>query len=179
MGKASADHIKEGIQIIVAGSDFSRTYKNVDNDATFNTLCSTLGAWLEEHDYGDLDKERVAQVINQHFTTFFSFGPRGKKIGPFSRDNLTPLIVVATAGPVYTDLTQGWNADSSEYRKVRRDVARVLGIDDAGHTYHRGNYAGTETLSQIIQNLTSKVQGRDEVQRVRNLVRTHYNLTLS
>jgi hypothetical protein len=179
MGKASAERIKQGIQVLVGKPDFQSKYKNVDNVGKFDSLCSALEVWLDDKDYGDLTgaKQLVAQVISQYFAVNFTFGA-ANKIGPYPRRDLAPLVVAAAVVPVYADLNASWAANSSDYGKVRRDVVRVLEIRDAGHTYHQGNFSGTQTLRQIILNVVGMVRGEEEVVRVRGLARTHYNLTL-
>lgn len=56
----------------------------------------------------------------------------------------------------------------------RRAIAAVMGIRDAGHAHHQGNFDDDQTRRQLIDNLFAVVQGADFRNQVAERVLKHY-----
>jgi ribosomal protein L29 len=178
MPKATVEEIKEGIDSIMKQPQSLTKYKDIGGTEKFNTLLGTLDAWLENNECGaltrsDQDKKLVAQVINQFFAAKFAFG-KPPKIGGYPITTLAPLTESPSAETVFKNLTDSWSANKGKFAVVRRDVARVLGIQDKGHAHHGSNFSGTQTLKQIILNLYGGVQGPAEIARVKAVIKAKY-----
>ena len=178
MPKATVEEIKEGIDSIMKQPQSPTKYKDIGGAQRFDELLGTLDAWLENNECGSLtrsdqDKKLVAQVIKQFFAPKFAFG-KPPKIGGYSTAELSPVMPPSSSEPVFKNLDDSWSANKGKFAVVRRDVARVLGIQDKGHAHHGSNFSGTQTLRQIILNLYSNVQGAQELDRVRGLIKTKY-----
>lgn len=144
---------------------------------SFGELIAVANAWLETRSKNvvssELDKKLVAQVIVHKPAVKQSFIPASNgTIGGYAATSLEPLVAAAVVGPVYTLLSQSY--DYKETPTVRRDVARVLGLTDKGHSSHGSNFKGSQTLRQIIDNLTDTVEGKPEIARLQGLMRRFY-----
>ena len=171
------EEIRTGIDAIMQNPLSAGKYKDLTQTQKFDDLIGALNAWLENNECDTVnDRKLIARVIKQYFTgAKFSFG-KAQKIGEFSCATLT--VTILPAGPVYTTLTDSWAADKGKFTLVRRDVARVLGIQDKGHAHHGSNFSGQQTLKQIIQNLFAGVQGEKEQGRVRDQIQTQYGFAV-
>ncbi len=63
----------------------------------------------------------------------------------------------------------------AEAEKIRAQLASKWHITDKGHKHHGSNFSGNQTLLQIIKNLTEKVEGKAEIERVRMCVMEDYD----
>ena len=177
---ATEKDIKEGLEVQAQKAKY-KGKKTQMSMAAFDTLVGELNVWLENNGRSTVDnaqdKKRVATVIKHagNLSTVFVAAPNGN-IGTHAVATLPSLTVAEPVTPRYTLLREVHNATARP--TVRADVARVLGIIDKAHTIHGANFAGTQTLEQIIKDLVDKVQGVAEIQRVHAAVKTHYNLTL-
>jgi len=61
-----------------------------------------------------------------------------------------------------------------EQRDERRAIAAVMGIRDAGHAHHHGNFDADQTRRQLIDNLFAQVRGADFRVQVAQRVLEHY-----
>ncbi|WP_263383856.1 hypothetical protein [Granulicella arctica] len=174
MAKATVEQLKDGITILTNKANFGKDYKAIHNENTFTKVYGDLGVWLEDKNL-EATAILVAQVINQYFASKFDFGQL-KKIGTFSCATLTPLVVAAPLTATYTDLKATYVVGTSDYIKVRAEVARVLAIDDKTHSAHGSNFKGTQSLEQIITNVCAPVKGLAEIARMKGLVRSNYKL---
>jgi hypothetical protein len=181
MPRATAEEIREGISSLITRPDFTQKYKNIEGGKIFNKLLVDLKVWLEVNDCGELnedredDKKLVAGVISESFHLKFVFG-NSNKIGGYARGTLARVAeVLATAQPVFTNLQTSWAANKGKYSVVRRDVVRVLGINDKGHDYHGSNFSGQQTLRQIIANLLDGVKVQEEQARIRGVISQKYH----
>jgi hypothetical protein len=144
---------------------------------TFDSLVAALNTWLEVNGKSTVgsadDKKLVARVIahDASLATSFIPAPNGK-IGPYAKGELLPLAAAAATGPTYTDLDE--NFSFKQWPAVRADVARVLRINDKGHSSHGSNFKGNQTLRQVIDNLVDTVKGEAEVARIQSQLRQHY-----
>ena len=173
----NVEEIRVGIDAIMQSPQSASKYKDLTQKQKFDDLIGALNAWLENNECDTVNnRQLIAQVIKQYFTgEKFSFG-KPPRIAEFSCASLA--VTILPAGPVYTDLTDSWAADKGKFTAVRRDVARVLGIQDKGHAHHGSNFSGQQTLKQIIQNLFAGVQGDKEQGRVRDQIHTQYGFTV-
>lgn len=177
---ATEKDIKEGLEVQAQKQKYKGKKTQMSTTA-FDSLVGELNTWLENNDRNEVetpeDKKLVARVIKYAGSLSNTFIPAANgNIGTHASATLLSLTQSGPVTPVYVNLQDVHNATMRP--KVRADVARVLGIVDKAHQIHGANFAGNQTLEQIIRDLVSKVQGHGEIQRVRNAVRTHYNLTL-
>lgn len=171
---ASIDDITAGLTDLVETAKYKDKRTQL-NGGGFTTLVSDLNVYLEKKGkttVATADHTNVARVIWYTKRLKERFQEVNAKYGTFATADLVPLVAVVQAGPKYTDLNTPFNASASP--DVRRDVARVLGIEDKHHNTHGSNFSGTQTLRQIIADVVSKVTGQQEQNRVRGLLRKLY-----
>jgi hypothetical protein len=179
MPKPTVAEVKAGIDVIVQNPKFAQNWKDVSVEKIFNSLMGELKKWLENNECGELvesrDGQLVASVIKTFFADKFAFGSKNKRIGTFDYNTVPQAVTPQPSGPpVYTNLDDSWAANKGKYTVVRRDVARVLGIDDKTHSHHGSNFSGTQTLKQIISNVFATVQGDQQQNTIRVLIRQKY-----
>lgn len=179
MPRPTVAEVKAGTDVIVQNSKFAQNWKDVSVERNFTSFMGELKKWLENNECGELvesrDGQLVASVIKTFFADKFAFGNKNKRIGTFDYNTVQPAVSPQPLGPpIYTDLDESWAANKGKYTVVRRDVARVLGIDDKTHSHHGSNFSGTQTLRQIILNVFSTVQGDQQQNTIRVLIRQKY-----
>jgi hypothetical protein len=166
----TGEQIKECLNALMQTAKY-RDKKTLMGGSQFTSLLADLNVVLESKDYEtldlgkDSDKKKVAKIIYTDFKT--SLLESGGKIGPYTTNLLAETAVQAPQGnPTYTNLDTQYSANKPIYTTVRQEIVRFLVIRDAGHLYHDGNFSGSQTLRQIIDNVYATVQGGGEQQRV-------------
>ncbi len=176
MGKPSATQLLEAAR--AEAKKFPPAKKQM-SEANFKSFAESLSASLEKKDLdwdasNSANKLALAKLIHNDAEIKAKLLVSGGKIGTFAVALLAPSTTENLGQPHYHDLDYSVTMDKDEYATIRTEVAKFLGINDKGHSFHEGNSTASQSLRQIILNLCSKVQGPQEIERVKTACKTYY-----